>query len=65
MSDVTLTFYGGVNEIGGNKTLLEDEDTRLLLDFGLPYVTNKNHSYFIMKNISSLGLVLAFSIISK
>jgi len=29
-----LTFYGGVNEIGGNKILLEDKDTRVFLDFG-------------------------------
>lgn len=30
----SLTFYGGVNEIGGNKILLEDKDTRVFLDFG-------------------------------
>lgn len=29
-----LTFYGGVNEIGGNKILLEDKDTKIFLDFG-------------------------------
>jgi len=29
-----LTFYGGINEIGGNKILLEDQGTRLFLDFG-------------------------------
>jgi ribonuclease J len=33
-SSTSLTFYGGVNEIGGNKILLEDKDTRVLLDFG-------------------------------
>jgi len=31
---VKLTFYGGVDEIGGNKILVEEEDTRILLDFG-------------------------------
>ncbi len=31
---VRLTFYGGVNEIGGNKILLEDKDTKVFLDFG-------------------------------
>jgi ribonuclease J len=31
---VKLTFYGGVNEIGGNKILLEDKKTRIILDFG-------------------------------
>ncbi len=29
-----LTCYGGVGEIGGNKFLLEDRDTKVLLDFG-------------------------------
>ena len=31
---VRLTAYGGVSEIGGNKILLEDGDTRIFLDFG-------------------------------
>ena len=31
---VCLTFYGGVDEIGGNKVLLEDGDVRIFLDFG-------------------------------
>ena len=30
----SLTFYGGINEIGGNKILLQDKDTRVFLDFG-------------------------------
>ncbi len=34
---VNLTLYGGVNEIGGNKILLEAEDTSLFLDFGISY----------------------------
>jgi len=33
----SLIFYGGVNEIGGNKILLEDRDTRILLDFGMSF----------------------------
>jgi len=36
---VNLTFYGGVNEIGGNKILLEDQDTKIFLDFGLGFGT--------------------------
>ena len=31
---VSLTFYGGANEIGGNKILLEDKGARIYLDFG-------------------------------
>src|SRR5713101_2364217 len=34
---VQLTFYGGVNEIGGNKVLLEDEGTRVFIDFGMSF----------------------------
>jgi ribonuclease J len=33
----SLSFYGGVNEIGGNKILLEDQDTRVFLDFGMSF----------------------------
>ena len=33
----TLTFYGGVNEVGGNKVLLKDEDTKVFLDFGMSF----------------------------
>jgi ribonuclease J len=33
----SITCYGGVAEIGGNKILVEDGDTRLLLDFGTAF----------------------------
>ena len=33
----SLTFYGGGGEIGGNKILLEDNDTRIFLDFGMSF----------------------------
>ena len=32
-----ITVYGGAGEIGGNKILLEDRDTRVWLDFGEPF----------------------------
>jgi ribonuclease J len=34
---VSLSFYGGVSEIGGNKILLEDQDTKIFLDFGMSF----------------------------
>ena len=40
----SLTFYGGVNEIGGNKILLEDKDTRIFLDFGMSF--SRKEKYF-------------------
>ena len=33
----SLTFYGGVDEIGGNKILLQDKDTKIFLDFGMSF----------------------------
>ncbi|MCW4045630.1 MAG: MBL fold metallo-hydrolase [Candidatus Bathyarchaeota archaeon] len=36
-STTSLTFYGGVNEIGGNKILLRDGDTRVFFDFGMSF----------------------------
>jgi len=36
-SGSTFTPLGGVGEIGGNKFLVEDGDTRILLDFGVSY----------------------------
>jgi ribonuclease J len=37
----SLVFYGGVNEIGGNKILLKDGDTRILFDFGMSFGMKK------------------------
>jgi ribonuclease J len=37
----TLTFYGGVDEIGGNKILLQDHETRVFLDFGMSFAMKK------------------------
>src|SRR3990172_10608371 len=37
----SLTFYGGVDEIGGNKILLQDGDTRVFFDFGMSYSMKK------------------------
>lgn len=34
---LSLNFFGGVGQIGGNKVLLRDEDTTLFFDFGTPY----------------------------
>ena len=31
---VTITGYGGIGEIGGNKILIEDNGTRVFMDFG-------------------------------
>jgi ribonuclease J len=41
---VSLTFYGGVKEIGGNKILLEDRGTQIFLDFGMSF--SRRGKYF-------------------
>jgi ribonuclease J len=41
---VKLTFYGGIEEIGGNKTLLEDKGTKIFLDFGMSF--NRRGKFF-------------------
>jgi ribonuclease J len=40
---VRLTAYGGVSEIGGNKILLEDGDTRIFLDFGKSFTAEDQY----------------------
>jgi ribonuclease J len=47
-----LTFYSGINEIGGNKILLEDREQRLFLDFGFPY---KRHKLFYEEYLKPRG----------
>jgi len=42
-SETTLTFYGGVNEIGGNKILLKDGDTVVFFDFGMSFALRKQY----------------------
>ena len=41
---LSLTFYGGVNEIGGNKILLKDQNTKIFLDFGMSF--SQANKYF-------------------
>ena len=44
----SLTFYGGVNEIGGNKILLEAEGMRIFLDFGMSFkIANQYFAEFL------------------
>lgn len=41
--ETTLTFYGGVNEIGGNKILLKDGDTKVFFDFGMSFALKRQY----------------------
>jgi ribonuclease J len=52
-----ITFYGGVNEIGGNKILLEDKDTRVFLDFGKSFGRRAKYFEEYLNPRTSNGIV--------
>ena len=54
---VQLTFYGGINEIGGNKVLLEDGGRSLFLDFGFPFKGNKQFYEEYLRPRGGAGLL--------
>ena len=62
---VSLTFFGGVNEIGGNKVLLEDGKTRIFIDFGFSFSKNRKfYSEFLQPRLcNGLGDLLELGII--
>ena len=61
----TLTFYGGVNEIGGNKILLEDKGTKVFLDFGMSFSRANNYfSEFMQpRKCNGLGDFIEFGLV--
>ena len=54
---VKLIFYGGVNEIGGNKILLEDKGTKIFLDFGQSFTFGAEFftSWLDARDLNGLG----------
>jgi len=54
---LSLTFYGGVGEIGGNKVLVEDGDTRFFFDFGISYPERDKYFEEYLKPRSGAGLL--------
>jgi ribonuclease J len=62
-----LTFYGGVNEIGGNKILLEDKKTRIFFDFGQSFTFGSEYftGWLTPRSINGLGDYFAFNLLPK
>ena len=62
-----LTFYGGVNEIGGNKILLEDKKTRIFLDFGQSFTFGADYftGWLAPRAINGLGDYFAFDLMPR
>ena len=53
----SITIYGGVGEIGGNKILLEDQEVRVLLDFGISFGTRALYYEEFLNPRAPLGLL--------
>jgi len=51
-----ITFLGGIDEIGGNCFMVEDKDTRLLLDFGMRYSLKQKYFEEYLKPRSASGI---------
>jgi len=62
-----LTFYGGVNEIGGNKILLEDHKNRIFLDFGQSFTFGNEFftSWLQPRGINGLADYFEFNLLPK
>ncbi len=63
----TLTFHGGVDEIGGNKILLEDRGTRVFIDFGMQMGrANRYFAPFLPpRRLSGMGDLMEFGLLPR
>src|ERR1051325_8994094 len=65
--ETSITFYGGVHEIGGNKFLVEDRGTRIFLDFGMQM--GKANLYFgeflQPRNLNGMGDLFEFDLLPR
>ncbi|MDH5687951.1 MAG: MBL fold metallo-hydrolase [Candidatus Bathyarchaeota archaeon] len=64
---VSLMFFGGVNEIGGNKVLLEDGRVRVFLDFGQSFTFGADYftGWLGPRAVNGLGDYLEFDLLPK
>jgi len=64
---VKLTFLGGVNEIGGNKILIQDQKTHIILDFGLSFAKGKEYytGFLTARNVAGAADDLELGILPK
>ena len=56
----TLTPFGGANEIGGNKILLEDKGVKIYLDFGESFNFGEDYFYEYLAPRTANGLEVYF-----
>jgi ribonuclease J len=62
-----LTAYGGTNEIGGNKILLQDGDTKIFLDFGVSFGAEAEYfgGAISPRKVNGIGDYLEFGILPR
>jgi len=62
---VKVTFYGGVNEIGGNKILLEDRKVKIMFDFGQSFTFGADYftGYLAARSVNGLGDYFEFNLL--
>ncbi|MBT9164960.1 MAG: Ribonuclease J 2 [candidate division WS2 bacterium] len=51
-----ITCFGGTGMIGGNQFFLQDEDARIMLDFGIPFKIRENYFEEFLKPRTAAGL---------
>ena len=63
----SITFHGGVHEIGGNKFLLEDKDTRVFLDFGMQMgKANRYYAEYMQpRDLNGMGDLFEFGLLPR
>lgn len=66
-SAATISFYGGVHEIGGNKFLVEDKGTRIFLDFGMQMgKVNQYYSEYLQpRDLNGMGDLFEFGLLPR
>ena len=52
-----ITFHGGVKDIGGNKFLVKDKDTKIFMDFGMSFSAEKEYFSEFLKARGSNDLI--------
>ena len=54
---VSVTCYGGANEIGGNQILVEDKDVKFFFDFGTPFARWNRYFEEFLRPRAGAGLL--------
>jgi ribonuclease J len=64
---VSITCYGGANEIGGNKILLEDKGVKIYLDFGQSFSFGEDffYEYLAPRKANGLEVYFEFDMLPK